>query len=269
MAGRLVELAGWLATQVFDVVGSVAGVQGADGGTTVDLQVGKTVFFDVPVKVRGERGMGSCAGSWGCAGEHPGRATRAAVCWATAHARHLPGLLPRLQMRTELWLSQLHRKASDGTTPSAGEYYDLLFEVCGRVWWAGVGGRRWWLLCGSCVCVKIQGMTTLIKVVNRQGLPRLIQLTMLPACLRLQKLSPDVLAEIDKDTHRTFPGHTWWGPALPSPCLQPVLPHGPALPLPVTQHCSWPGRGRLTLSRPDAPWIPPAGCPRPPARKPC
>ena len=50
---RLVEFAGWLATQVFDVVGSVAGVQGGgdDGGATVDLQVGKTVFYDVPAKV--------------------------------------------------------------------------------------------------------------------------------------------------------------------------------------------------------------------------
>lgn len=36
----LVEFAGWLATQVFDVVGSFAGVQGADGGATVDLQAG-------------------------------------------------------------------------------------------------------------------------------------------------------------------------------------------------------------------------------------
>lgn len=34
----LAEFAGWLATQVFDVVGSFAGVQGADGGATVDLQ---------------------------------------------------------------------------------------------------------------------------------------------------------------------------------------------------------------------------------------
>jgi hypothetical protein len=25
----------------------------------------------------------------------------------------------------------------------------------------------------------------------------------------VQELSPEVLAEIDKDTHRTFPGHTW------------------------------------------------------------
>jgi hypothetical protein len=45
------EFAGWLATQVFDVVGAVAGEQGADGGATVHLQVGKTVFFDVPAKV--------------------------------------------------------------------------------------------------------------------------------------------------------------------------------------------------------------------------
>jgi hypothetical protein len=81
MAGRLVEFAGWLATQVFDVVGSVAGIQGADGGATVDLQVGKTVHV-VPA-----------------------------------------------QMRTELWLSQLHRKTANGGAPSAGEYYDLLFEV--------------------------------------------------------------------------------------------------------------------------------------------
>ncbi len=47
----LVEFAGWLATQVFDVVGSIAGVQGADGGKTIDLQVGKTVFHDVPAEV--------------------------------------------------------------------------------------------------------------------------------------------------------------------------------------------------------------------------
>jgi hypothetical protein len=52
MAGRLVEFAGWLATQVFDVVGSVAGIQGADGGATVDLQVGKTVHV-VPAQVGG------------------------------------------------------------------------------------------------------------------------------------------------------------------------------------------------------------------------
>jgi hypothetical protein len=56
MAGRLVEFAGWLATQVFDVVGSVAGVQDADGGSAVDLQVGKTVFHDVPRQVRGMAG---------------------------------------------------------------------------------------------------------------------------------------------------------------------------------------------------------------------
>ena len=54
----LVEFAGWLATHVFDVVGSVAGVQGGGGGDAsdatdmVDLQVGKTVFHDVPAKVR-------------------------------------------------------------------------------------------------------------------------------------------------------------------------------------------------------------------------
>lgn len=53
MAGGLVQFAGWLATQVFDVVGSVAGpapdADGIDGG--IDLQVGKTVFHDVPAKV--------------------------------------------------------------------------------------------------------------------------------------------------------------------------------------------------------------------------
>ena len=52
----LVEFAGWLATQVFDVVGSVAGApaEPADGGSgDVDLQVGKTVFHDVPAKVSG------------------------------------------------------------------------------------------------------------------------------------------------------------------------------------------------------------------------
>lgn len=48
---RLAEFAGWLATQVFDVVGTFAGVQGADGGAVVDLQVGKTCFHDVPAKV--------------------------------------------------------------------------------------------------------------------------------------------------------------------------------------------------------------------------
>ena len=53
----LVEFAGWLATQVFDVVGSVAGAaaEPADGGSgDVDLQVGKTVFHDVPAKVSGQ-----------------------------------------------------------------------------------------------------------------------------------------------------------------------------------------------------------------------
>ncbi|KAL4859571.1 TBC1 domain family member 1 [Chlorella vulgaris] len=115
MAGRLMEFAGWLATQVFDVVGAVAGEQGADGGATVHLQVGKTVFFDVPAK-----------------------------------------------MRAELWLSQLHRKeAGHGAFHSAGEYYDLLFE----------------------------------------------------------ELDPEVLAEIDKDTNRTFPGHTW----LTSPAGQKAM----------------------------------------------
>jgi hypothetical protein len=64
-------------------------------------------------------------------------------------------------MRTELWLSQLHRKTANGGAPSAGEYYDLLFE----------------------------------------------------------ELSPEVLAEIDKDTHRTFPGHTW----LSSPAGQKAM----------------------------------------------
>jgi len=38
-----------------------------------------------------------------------------------------------LQMRTELWMSQLHRKGPQGGAPTAGEYYDLLFEVCGPV----------------------------------------------------------------------------------------------------------------------------------------
>ena len=63
MAGSLVEFAGWLAREVFDAVGSVAlaGLHGADGGDTVELQVGKTVFYDVPAKVRRqcrEWGMG-------------------------------------------------------------------------------------------------------------------------------------------------------------------------------------------------------------------
>jgi hypothetical protein len=63
----LVEFAGWLATQVFDVVGSVAGApaEPADGGSgDVDLQVGKTVFHDVPAKVSGQ-GRG---GAWRCRG---------------------------------------------------------------------------------------------------------------------------------------------------------------------------------------------------------
>ena len=51
----LAQFAGWLATQVFDVVGSVAGLPAADGGgaysDTVDLQVGKTVYHDVPASV--------------------------------------------------------------------------------------------------------------------------------------------------------------------------------------------------------------------------
>lgn len=53
MAGGLVQFGAWLATQVFDVVGSVAGQQGGadDGSGTVDLQVGKLVFHDVPAKV--------------------------------------------------------------------------------------------------------------------------------------------------------------------------------------------------------------------------
>jgi len=37
---------------MFDVVGTFAGVQGADGGDSVVLQVGKTVFHDVPAQVR-------------------------------------------------------------------------------------------------------------------------------------------------------------------------------------------------------------------------
>ena len=67
MAG-LAQFAGWLATQVFDVVGSVAGQAAADGGAysdTVDLQVGKVVFHDVPASVSvgwrcggGRRGQG-------------------------------------------------------------------------------------------------------------------------------------------------------------------------------------------------------------------
>ena len=32
-------------------------------------------------------------------------------------------------MRTELWLSQLHRLGAKGGAPPVGEYYDLLFEV--------------------------------------------------------------------------------------------------------------------------------------------
>ncbi|KAL4430666.1 hypothetical protein ABPG75_005922 [Micractinium tetrahymenae] len=100
----LAEFAGWLATQVFDVVGSFAGVQGADCGAAVDLQVGKTVFHDVPK-----------------------------------------------QMRSELWLSQLQRKGPQGGAPTQGDFYDLLFEA--------------------------------------------------------SKLPPEVLSDIDKDTHRTFPGH--------------------------------------------------------------
>lgn len=28
-----------------------------------------------------------------------------------------------------------------------------------------------------------------------------------PVLFRLQTLNPDVLSEIEKDTHRTFPGH--------------------------------------------------------------
>ncbi|PSC75797.1 TBC1 domain family member 1 isoform A [Micractinium conductrix] len=111
---RLAEFAGWLATQVFDVVGTFAGVQGADGGAVVDLQVGKTCFHDVPAK-----------------------------------------------MRTELWLSQLQRKGPQGGAPTQGEYYDLLFET----------------------------------------------------------LSPEVLSDIDKDTHRTFPGH----PRLTTPAGQRAM----------------------------------------------
>jgi hypothetical protein len=72
----LVEFAGWLATQVFDVVGSVAGApaEPADGGSgDVDLQVGKTVFHDVPAQVSGQgRGLpmqglrpGQQASAWG------------------------------------------------------------------------------------------------------------------------------------------------------------------------------------------------------------
>jgi hypothetical protein len=48
-------------------------------------------------------------------------------------------LQPLLQMRAELWLSQLHRKeAGHGAFHSAGEYYDLLFEVCND------NGGHWW-----------------------------------------------------------------------------------------------------------------------------
>jgi hypothetical protein len=100
----IAQFAGWLATQVFDVVGQVAGQPADDGGAysdTVDLQVGKTVYHDVPAS-----------------------------------------------MRMELWLSQLQRKSARGPAVMA-EYRDSLFE----------------------------------------------------------KLAPEVLGEIEKDTHRTFPHH--------------------------------------------------------------
>lgn len=67
MAG-LAQFAGWLATQVFDVVGSVAGqAAAADGGAysdTVDLQVGKTVYHDVPASVSGDRVLTVWQGFW-------------------------------------------------------------------------------------------------------------------------------------------------------------------------------------------------------------
>lgn len=68
----LAEFAGWLATQVFDVVGSFAGVQGADGGATVDLQASKPCAFHGPA--------GGCA---------------AAFHWF-AHVACRPGPLPCL-----------------------------------------------------------------------------------------------------------------------------------------------------------------------------
>lgn len=63
----LAQFAGWLATQVFDVVGSVAGLPAADGGgaysDTVDLQVGKTVYHDVPASVSAGMGIDRLLGA--------------------------------------------------------------------------------------------------------------------------------------------------------------------------------------------------------------
>ena len=162
----LVGFAGWLANQVFDVVGSVAGT-GTDGGeppefaaerdggdlqAVVDLQVGKTVFHDVPVKVcagggeaRGRPGARRRCSTVQCvvplrrSSRHMPPPERAAVLHLSYcphfHAQHCctcpcpAHTAVRSQMRTELWLSQLHQLGAKGGAPPVGEYYDLLFEV--------------------------------------------------------------------------------------------------------------------------------------------
>lgn len=214
MAG-LAQFAGWLATQVFDVVGSVAGVQGSDADDAgIDLQVGRTVFHDVPAKVGGSGlpqlpgvGLSRPAGSTLCAAAPAPPATAAAA--AACH-----------QMRTELWMSQLQRKGSKGAA-TMGEYRDLLFEVRHRPGWCrGLHASHVHAPDGVCAHAAATA-ATLVAV---------------------QKLSEDVLAEIDKDTHRTFPGH--------KRCVRPAWAHG--------RHSSGGGKVRASRSALPPPAAPPA-----------
>ena len=107
-------------------------------------------------------------------------------------------------LRTELWLSQLHRGRGTGAA-AAAQYHALVTQVPVAYVLQPLGSRRgrrsaaWhtWRMGNSCswCCPHnsflSSGDTTASK--HLQG-----------------KLNPEVYAEIEKDAHRTFPGHPRW-----------------------------------------------------------
>lgn len=91
------------------------------------MQVGKTCFHDVPKQVTWQglllqASRHQTIASVACVHAY---APAIALCRLTV----IPCAYLTLQMRCELWLSQLHRKGPQGGAPTQGDFYDLLFEA--------------------------------------------------------------------------------------------------------------------------------------------
>lgn len=133
-------------------------------------------------------------------------------------------------MRTELWLSQLQRKSARGPAVMA-EYRDSLFEVrlgckvrdaaaamyganvpvrlaCQAMacWPAPRHATFWQRLLQLCICTALQCHATAVAATTWLPMRAPCTLPTTPPS-PWQKLAPEVLGEIEKDVHRTFPNH--------------------------------------------------------------